>query len=490
MEQVGDGDINTTVDMADSVVREFKDGGNSDGDVPADIALIHDQVGTGGVSAVDPLMLDKIAPNDVGAALVLEEKKKKPKKKKRTNGNKKPADAPKRFKSSFIFFSMAKHKEIKENLSRGSGKGKVTNITSIVSEAWRTLEPFERQKFEELARQDKARYDIEKRNYVPPPGTSLTSKRKRDPDAPKRPMSAYLSYANKLRGKVKGENPVCSNGEISKILSKMWKGMSDDDRKGYKSNEQMLWGIYREKMVVWKKNNDGRKKGTKIAAAELLRKNASENSKKNKDNHNMGLIDFSSHAVVDNDTGVDEQLLGLGGVPGIDTNPNTDEMMAASALRGVRGGPQQHLGVGSVDPSHVNGYGAFFGINGTNGVHPMLSGTPGPGQAGFGQLEMSGFPYNQYGYSLGGNPHAMIMAQLRGNPHQPYPGFMPLDQQANLSQLASLAGVQNDTTQQQLQLQQPIDPSLNETGIGVEMGNANLGNSVLNDNSGGSNASF
>ena len=43
MEQVGDGDINTTVDMADSVVREFKDGGNSDGDVPADIALIDDQ---------------------------------------------------------------------------------------------------------------------------------------------------------------------------------------------------------------------------------------------------------------------------------------------------------------------------------------------------------------------------------------------------------------------------------------------------------------
>jgi hypothetical protein len=43
-------------------------------------------------------MLDKIATNDVGTALVLEEKKKKPKKKKRINGNKKPPDAPKRFK--------------------------------------------------------------------------------------------------------------------------------------------------------------------------------------------------------------------------------------------------------------------------------------------------------------------------------------------------------------------------------------------------------
>jgi hypothetical protein len=50
--------------------------------------------------------------------------------------------------------------------------------------------------------------------------------------------------------------------------------------------------------------------------------------------------------------------------------------------------------------------------------------------------------------------------------------------------------VQNDATQQQMLLQQPIDPSVNETSIGVEMGNANLGNSVSNDNSGGSNASF
>jgi hypothetical protein len=43
MEQVCDGDIDTNVDITDSVVREFKDGGNSDGDDPVDIALLHDQ---------------------------------------------------------------------------------------------------------------------------------------------------------------------------------------------------------------------------------------------------------------------------------------------------------------------------------------------------------------------------------------------------------------------------------------------------------------
>jgi len=345
--------------------------------------------------------------------------------------------------------------------------------------------PLERQKFEEMARRDKARYDIEKRNYVPPPGMSLTSKRKRDPDAPKRPMSAYLSYANKLRGKVKSENPDCSNGEISKILSNMWKGMSDGRRKEYKDNEQILWGIYREKMIEWKKNHDGRKRGTKLAS-DLLCRNPSKKAKKDTDNQNMGRISFSSHSAVDNDGGVNEQLLGLGGVPGIDTNPNTDEMMAASALRGVRGGPQQHLGVGSGDPSNSNGYGGFLGVNGTNGMHSIFSGTTTAGQAGFGQVEVSNFPYNQYGYA---NTHAMIMAQLRGTPHQQYPTFMPLDQQANLSQLASLAGVQNDSTYQQQQLHQPIDQPASDADIRMGMGNGNIGNSVLND-SGGSNTSF
>ena len=43
MEQVGDGDISTDVGMAGSIVNEFKDGGNSVGDIHTDIGLMHDQ---------------------------------------------------------------------------------------------------------------------------------------------------------------------------------------------------------------------------------------------------------------------------------------------------------------------------------------------------------------------------------------------------------------------------------------------------------------
>lgn len=449
-------------------------------------------------STVDTMILDKLAPNVNGSnSLILELKKKKNKKSKKPNKRmKKPPDAPKRFKSSFIFFSMEKHKEIKEELSKGAVT-KTTNITSLVSEAWRELDPLEKQKFEEMAKQDKARYDIEKSKYVPPPGVFLDSKRKRDPDAPKRPMSAYFSFANKIRGKIKSENPNCSNGEISKILSAMWKEIPEDERKEYKDNEQSLWGTYRQKMTEWKKKNDGRKKEKK--SLDLLRQCQSkrgEDSKKKLDHANIGSMDFSSHAVVDTDVGVDEQLraeqLLCLGVPGIDTNPNTDEMMAASALRGVRGGPQQHMGAGMGDPSHNNGYSAFFGVDTTNGMNPMLGGTQVSGQATIGQIDMPGFPYNQYNYHLGGNT-AMIMAQLRGAPpQQQYPGFMPMDQQANLSQLASLAGVQNDATQQQHRqdhLQEPIDQSVSENGIDIGIGNrmrnGNMGNNVGNDNPNG-----
>lgn len=45
----------------------------------------------------------------------------------------------------------------------------------------------EKGKFEEMAKNDKVRYDREMKNYVPPKGAAKGGKRKKDPNAPKRP---------------------------------------------------------------------------------------------------------------------------------------------------------------------------------------------------------------------------------------------------------------------------------------------------------------
>jgi high mobility group protein B4 len=88
----------------------------------------------------------------------------------------------------------------------------------MVSDAWRNMGATERAKYDAMAREDKARYELEKASYTAPPGVA-SAKKQRDPNAPKRPMSAFLAFANSRRGAVKGQNQDCSNGEISKVRS-------------------------------------------------------------------------------------------------------------------------------------------------------------------------------------------------------------------------------------------------------------------------------
>jgi high mobility group protein B1 len=403
----------------------------------------------------------------------------------------KPPNHPKRFKSSFIFFSIDKYKEIKELMKAEDGP-KIKNVTKAVAEAWKNLSREERNKYEDMARRDKERYDLEKANYTPPPGVSLVAKRKREPGAPKRPMSAYISFANQRRAQVKAKNPDSSNGEISKILSERWKGLPDDEKKKYKDMEQAKWDTYKTEMKAWKKKHDGRKKANfhKRAFNDL---DDGETSFKRQ-------AKWKSHSA-DPGVGFNDQL----GIHGMDPsgNPNPEEMMAASALRGVRSAPQLmhgQMGDPSQQFSHSHsGYGSWLnsmtgisnnmhGLHGMpmggmqmNGIGNMFAGAPGNAF----QSEMANFPYNQQFSSnpMGtGNQQAMMMAQFRAaqSPYANY--FSNTDQQANLSQLASLAGSQQNNSLLLTSNQDSQGTNLNSNMNSNETAGDG---SLLNDHSGG-----
>ncbi|KAG2185786.1 hypothetical protein INT43_002223 [Umbelopsis isabellina] len=53
---------------------------------------------------------------------------------------------------------------------------------------------------------------------------------KKDPNAPKRGLSAYMFFSQELRQKVKEDNPEASFGQIGKILGDKWKEMDDSDK--------------------------------------------------------------------------------------------------------------------------------------------------------------------------------------------------------------------------------------------------------------------
>ncbi|PVU99807.1 hypothetical protein BB559_000400 [Furculomyces boomerangus] len=63
--------------------------------------------------------------------------------------------------------------------------------------------------------------------------TKSGGRKKKDENAPKRCLSAYMFFSQEYRGKVKKENPAATFGELGKILGEMWKSMTDEQKKPF-----------------------------------------------------------------------------------------------------------------------------------------------------------------------------------------------------------------------------------------------------------------
>lgn len=62
-----------------------------------------------------------------------------------------------------------------------------------------------------------------------------TVRRKKDPNAPKRALSAYMFFANENRDIIKSENPDITFGQVGKMLGEKWKALSGEDREPYEA---------------------------------------------------------------------------------------------------------------------------------------------------------------------------------------------------------------------------------------------------------------
>jgi len=62
---------------------------------------------------------------------------------------------------------------------------------------------------------------------------NANQKKKKDPNAPKRPQSAWMYFGADMRPKLKAENPGEKQSEILKILSERWKELTDEDKEPF-----------------------------------------------------------------------------------------------------------------------------------------------------------------------------------------------------------------------------------------------------------------
>ncbi|KAK2084498.1 High mobility group [Saguinus oedipus] len=130
--------------------------------------------------------------------------------------------------SSYAFFVQTCREEHKKKHPDSSVN--FAEFSKKCSERWKTMSAKEKSKFEDMAKSDKARYDREMKNYVPPKGDKKG--KKKDPNAPKRPPSAFFLFCSEHRPKIKSEHPGLSIGKAAKLKEKYEKDIAAYRAKG------------------------------------------------------------------------------------------------------------------------------------------------------------------------------------------------------------------------------------------------------------------
>jgi len=125
-----------------------------------------------------------------------------------------------------------------------------------LGEEWKNMPEHEKDPYNKLAAADKARYDNAMSTYHPDPSYSKKGKRK-DPNRPKRAMSAYLYFCKAMRDSVKAEYPEKSMVEIQKVLGARWKETSEAERQPFIKQAEADRQRYDRDMLTLSQNTGG-----------------------------------------------------------------------------------------------------------------------------------------------------------------------------------------------------------------------------------------
>ncbi|KAG9685744.1 hypothetical protein KCU81_g5452, partial [Aureobasidium melanogenum] len=81
-------------------------------------------------------------------------------------------------------------------------------------------------------------------------------KKKKDPNAPKRGLSAYMFFANEQREKVREENPGIKFGDVGKILGEKWKSLNEKQKTPYEAKAAADKKRYEEEKAAYTAGGD------------------------------------------------------------------------------------------------------------------------------------------------------------------------------------------------------------------------------------------
>jgi len=163
--------------------------------------------------------------------------------------------------SSYAFFVQTCREEHKK---KHPGEQVVfAEFSKKCSEKWKAMSAKEKQRFEEMAEKDKGRFDKEMQGFEKGGGKVTKSgkhKRTKDPNAPKRSLSAFFCFCNDERPKVRAAHPSHTVGDIAKELGKRWEVCTNKPK--YEAIAAKDKERYEREMAIYK--GSGKKPAAKV----------------------------------------------------------------------------------------------------------------------------------------------------------------------------------------------------------------------------------
>ena len=156
-------------------------------------------------------------------------------------------DIPKRPLNGYMRF----RKQVYEKVKSENPDQKITEYAKLIGVQWNALTDVEKAPYKEAFEKENVMYA--KAIAALPPGTVLRKtkskhgkdKKKKDPNAPKRPLNGYMRFRKQVYEKVKSENPDQKITEYARLIGVMWKALTDTEQAPY--NE-----AFKKEMVTYK----------------------------------------------------------------------------------------------------------------------------------------------------------------------------------------------------------------------------------------------
>lgn len=86
------------------------------------------------------------------------------------------------------------------------------------------------------------------------PPITKKGRRKKDPNEPQKPVSAYALFFRDTQAAIKGQNPNASFGEVSKIVASMWDSLAEEQKQVYKKKTEIAKKGYLKALAAYKAN--------------------------------------------------------------------------------------------------------------------------------------------------------------------------------------------------------------------------------------------